>query len=91
MERPPKITFGEMRESGVRGILVYCADYRCSHSIAVNADNLQKVGPDCIGGAIYWRRIASVLDFAPVRSEFDQKRIVDNESVLVLGLNAWIA
>src|SRR6516165_253237 len=39
-----------------------------------------------IGGSIYWRRIASVLDFAPVRSEFDQKRIVDNESVLVLGL-----
>jgi hypothetical protein len=22
---------GEMRESGVRGLLVYCADYRCSH------------------------------------------------------------
>jgi hypothetical protein len=23
---------------GVRGLLVYCADYRCSHSIAVSAD-----------------------------------------------------
>jgi len=33
-----KITFAEMRESGIRGLLVYCADYRCSHSIAVNAD-----------------------------------------------------
>jgi len=32
-----------------------------------------------------------VLDLAPFGSEFDQKRIVDNESVLVLGLNAWIA
>jgi len=28
----------EMRVSGVRGLLVYYADYRCSHSIAVNAD-----------------------------------------------------
>jgi hypothetical protein len=27
--RPQKITFGEMRdEMGVRGVLVYCADYR---------------------------------------------------------------
>jgi len=23
---------------GVRGVLVYCADYRCSHSLALNAD-----------------------------------------------------
>jgi hypothetical protein len=27
-----------MRESGVRGILIYCADYRCSHSTAISAD-----------------------------------------------------
>jgi hypothetical protein len=33
-DRPTKITFGEMRDSGVRGLLVYCADYRCGHSIA---------------------------------------------------------
>jgi hypothetical protein len=41
-----KITSGEMREQGIRGILVYCADYRCSHSVAVSADqwpdNLRK-------------------------------------------------
>ena len=36
--QPQKITFAEMRESGVRGLLVYCADNRCSHSIAVSAD-----------------------------------------------------
>ncbi|SIO61517.1 hypothetical protein SAMN05443247_08852 [Bradyrhizobium erythrophlei] len=36
--RPQKITFGEMRSAGVRGILVYCADFRCSHSIAIGAD-----------------------------------------------------
>jgi len=27
-----------MRDSGVRGILVYCADYKCSHHIAMDAD-----------------------------------------------------
>ena len=35
-ERPQKITFAKMRESGVRGLLVYCADYRCSNSLAVS-------------------------------------------------------
>ena len=38
-DRPPKITFAEMHESGVRGLLVCCADYRCSHSIAINGDH----------------------------------------------------
>jgi len=33
-----KITFAEMRESGIRGLLVYCADYRCSHSITISGD-----------------------------------------------------
>ena len=28
---PPKITFGELRESGVRDVLIYCRDHRCSH------------------------------------------------------------
>jgi hypothetical protein len=36
--RQQKITFGELRASGVRGVLVYCSDYRCSHSIAMSAD-----------------------------------------------------
>jgi hypothetical protein len=27
-----------MREMGVRGVLIYCADYRCSHSVALSAD-----------------------------------------------------
>jgi hypothetical protein len=36
---PQKITFGEMRSGGgPTGILVYCADYRCSHSIEMSAD-----------------------------------------------------
>jgi hypothetical protein len=37
-DRPQKITFAEMRDMGVR-LVVYCADYRCSHSIAISADH----------------------------------------------------
>jgi hypothetical protein len=29
--REQKITLGQMRESSARGLLVYCADYKCSH------------------------------------------------------------
>jgi hypothetical protein len=36
--RQQKITFGDMRETGVCGVLIYCANYHCSHSIAVIAD-----------------------------------------------------
>lgn len=35
---PQKITFGEMRESGARDVLIYCRDYRCDHHTEANAD-----------------------------------------------------
>ena len=35
--REQKITLGEMRASGVRGLLIYCQDYRCSHSVTIDA------------------------------------------------------
>jgi hypothetical protein len=38
MTRPIKITLGEMRAAGLRGLLNYCADYHCSRSIAISAD-----------------------------------------------------
>ena len=38
MPREQKITFGEMRAQGVRGLLIYCADHKCSHSTAWLAD-----------------------------------------------------
>jgi hypothetical protein len=38
LTRPQKITFAEMRASGVRGLRIYCSDYRCSHSIAISGD-----------------------------------------------------
>ena len=37
-DRPTKITFADMRDMGVHGILIYCSDYRCSHSIAISGD-----------------------------------------------------
>ena len=33
-----KITFGQMRASGVRGLLIYCSDFRCSHWTAISGD-----------------------------------------------------
>jgi hypothetical protein len=38
MPRELKITFGEMRESGVFGVVVFCSDYRCAHSVSLPAD-----------------------------------------------------
>ena len=35
---PEKITFGEMRSSGVSDVLIYCRDHRCSHSTTLSAD-----------------------------------------------------
>lgn len=33
-----RVTLGEMREIGVRDLLIYCRDYKCSHSIENSGD-----------------------------------------------------
>jgi hypothetical protein len=38
LTRPTKITFGEMRDSGARGLLVYCQNYQCCRSTAISGD-----------------------------------------------------
>jgi hypothetical protein len=38
VNRPQKITFADMRSSGMRGPLIFCADYRCSRSLAISGD-----------------------------------------------------
>ena len=38
MTHGQKITLGEMRASGVRGLLIVCSDYRCGHSTVISAD-----------------------------------------------------
>ena len=69
-DRPAKTTFGDMRRSSVRGVLIYCADYQCSHSIAMDADRwpddlrLSDIEPSFICSACGLRG-------ADVRPEFD--------------------
>ena len=41
MPREQKSTFGEMRSSGPRRLLVYCADYKCAHHVEIDADRGQ--------------------------------------------------
>jgi hypothetical protein len=38
MTGPQKITLGEMRASGVRGLLIYSSDFRRSHGTAISGD-----------------------------------------------------
>ena len=62
MNGPTKISFGDMRDMGVRGLLIYCADYRCSHSIAISADawpddvRLSDIEARFVGQACVWVR-----------------------------------
>ena len=37
-DRPQKITFAYMRDSGVRCVLIYCSDFHCSLSTAISGD-----------------------------------------------------
>ena len=43
--RPIKITFADMRDMGVRGLLIYCSDYKCSHLITMSGDQMGRRGP----------------------------------------------
>jgi hypothetical protein len=36
--RPQKIALADMRAAGVRGLLIYCSDYHCSHWTAISGD-----------------------------------------------------
>ena len=71
-DRPRKITIADMRAMGVRGLLIYCSDYRCSHSTAISADRWpDDVRPHFTCGACGKRRADVRPDFnrtkAPVR------------------------
>jgi hypothetical protein len=35
MKQPEKISFGEMREMGVRGVVICCTEHHCSHTVEV--------------------------------------------------------
>jgi hypothetical protein len=38
VKHPEKITLGKRREMGIRGLLVYCLDYKCSQNVEISAD-----------------------------------------------------
>jgi hypothetical protein len=38
MKREQKITLGEMRQSDPRRLQIFCGDYKCAHSVVINAD-----------------------------------------------------
>jgi hypothetical protein len=71
---PQKITFGEMRASGVREVMIYCRDHRCSHYIAISSDRwsdhvrLSDSEPDFVCTACGWRG-------ADVRPAFGRARM----------------
>ena len=44
-DRPQKISFAEMRDMGVRGVIVLLRHYRCSHSLAISGNGW----PDAVG------------------------------------------
>jgi hypothetical protein len=46
IDRPRKITFGQMRAAGHRELIVYCADYHCSHNIRLPAAIVDKWADD---------------------------------------------
>jgi len=79
LTRPQKITFGDMRESGVRGVLIYCSDYRCSHWIAINGDRwpddlrLSDLEPRFTLGHLFGAE-TPVAQYGPVSSDAGRDR-----------------
>ncbi len=62
--RGQKITLGEMRSSGARGLLVYCADYQCAlREGSARIDGRTIIGCLILNRYSYVRRVA---DEAPI-------------------------
>jgi hypothetical protein len=59
--RPQKITLGEMRAAGVRGLLIYCADYHCSHWTTISGDRW----PDDVRLSVGSRLRRAIVDGPP--------------------------
>jgi hypothetical protein len=62
-----------MRQSGVRDVLIYCRDHRCSHHVEASADRwaddvrLSDVEPAFVCGACGHRGSELRPNFAPAR------------------------
>jgi hypothetical protein len=81
-----KITFGEMRETGDRGLLVYCRDYKCNHFIKITPAEADKWPDDLRISDLAPRFVCcaaseAVDRFGPER--YSSFRAVPNLNVLV--------
>jgi len=71
---PQKIAFAEMREQGVRGILIYGADYHCNHSQATSGDHW----PDDL-------RLTLVFSWQPQRNRDRRARSTSSSRVTTIS------
>jgi hypothetical protein len=62
--RDQKITLGEMRQMAVRGLLIYCSDYKCAHSVEISGDRW----PDHVRLSAIWNRYLFVRHAAALRA-----------------------
>ena len=67
-----KLTLGEMRSSGVRCLLVYCADYKCSHAVRITADRW----PDGVRLSDTFRLSGLRPRGADIRPDFDSMKCI---------------
>ena len=73
----------------VRGILIYCADYRCSHSLAISANRwtddvrLSDIEPRFICGACGKRG-------ADVGPDFNSDKMPSGASAIVESKPRWV-
>ena len=73
--RRQKITLAETRASGVRGLLIYCSDYHCSHWTAISGDRwpdeirLSDLEPRFVCGACGQRGADIRLDIEQVADQ----------------------
>ena len=77
MQRPQKITFGEMRSTGTRGLIVFCSDYRCSHNVTLAPDVVDQWPDDLRLSDIELRFVCSVCGRrgANIRGDSPRARI----------------
>jgi hypothetical protein len=70
-----------MHASGVRGVLIYCADYKCSHWIAVNGNGAM------MGDCLIWKTSSSArraVSAVPMSGQISagtrKNRLVEDDS-----------
>ena len=78
---PQKITFGEMRASGVRDVLVYCRDHRPDVSAALTTVAFDQSGPRWLGisDLIAEPEGPTFISYKVARSRLDRLRFVTQD------------